>query len=82
MARQPRVALVTGANKGIGFEVARQLRREGFRVFLGARDERAGKAAADKLNKEAAAFASDHVTRHTSPVTCLLMDISKPDSIR
>jgi NAD(P)-dependent dehydrogenase (short-subunit alcohol dehydrogenase family) len=79
MKANRRVALVTGANKGIGFEVARQLRREGFHVFLGARDEQTGKAAADKLNKEAG---SDLVTRHMSPVTCLLIDISKPQSIQ
>src|SRR5437868_6580264 len=33
-----KIALVTGANRGIGREVARQLARRGFRVFLGARD--------------------------------------------
>ena len=41
-----------GEAKGIGFEVVRQLARKGFRVFLGARSEKAGLAAAEKLNKE------------------------------
>jgi len=47
-----RVALVTGANKGIGLETARQLAREGIIVFLGARDEARGLAAAEKLRAE------------------------------
>lgn len=79
MARTKRVALVTGANKGIGFEVVRQLMRENFRVFLGARDEKAGKAAADKLNQETRNAGKDE--GHGS-VTFLRIDISNIDSIR
>ena len=52
MAKEKRIALVTGANKGIGFEVARDLARKGFHVFLGARNSDAGVAAVQKLNKE------------------------------
>ena len=47
-----RVAVVTGANKGIGLEIARQLVREGVTVFLGARDEARGRVAAEKLQTE------------------------------
>lgn len=50
--RNRRTALVTGANKGIGFEVAKELARFGFRVFLGARNADAGRAAAEKLRAE------------------------------
>jgi NAD(P)-dependent dehydrogenase (short-subunit alcohol dehydrogenase family) len=50
--KNQKTALVTGANKGIGFEVARELARLGLRVFLGARNAKAGRAAAEKLKGE------------------------------
>jgi NAD(P)-dependent dehydrogenase (short-subunit alcohol dehydrogenase family) len=46
-----KIALVTGANKGIGREVARQFALKGFHVFIGARNAAAGQAAADALAK-------------------------------
>jgi NAD(P)-dependent dehydrogenase (short-subunit alcohol dehydrogenase family) len=49
-----KIALITGANKGIGYEVARQLGREGITVFVGARDAKAGEEAAAKLKAEGA----------------------------
>jgi NAD(P)-dependent dehydrogenase (short-subunit alcohol dehydrogenase family) len=43
------VALVTGANKGIGFAVARQLVALGHVVYVGARDPERGQRAAEAL---------------------------------
>ena len=49
MSDEPPIVLVTGANKGIGNEVARQLGAEGATVLLGARDRQRGAAAARQL---------------------------------
>jgi NAD(P)-dependent dehydrogenase (short-subunit alcohol dehydrogenase family) len=43
---------VTGANKGIGREVVRQLASRGFKVFLGARDEARGLQAVEEIRSE------------------------------
>src|SRR5438045_6590076 len=81
MTREKRIALVTGANKGIGFEVVRQLRRERFRVFLGARDENAGRAAAERLNKETEKDHSDK-DHNGLGVAFVKIDISDPEGIK
>jgi NAD(P)-dependent dehydrogenase (short-subunit alcohol dehydrogenase family) len=64
-----KTALVTGANKGIGFEVARQLARQSFHVFVGARNVEAGRAAVEKLGAN-------------GTVTFLEIDVSDAESIR
>jgi NAD(P)-dependent dehydrogenase (short-subunit alcohol dehydrogenase family) len=47
-----KTALITGANKGIGQEVARQLAAKGFHVLVGARDPKAGRRAAEEIAKK------------------------------
>lgn len=49
MEQEARIALVTGANRGIGLEVCRQLAQQGYTVILGARDLRKGEQAAASL---------------------------------
>ncbi|WP_219462108.1 SDR family oxidoreductase [Nonomuraea rhizosphaerae] len=44
-------ALITGANKGIGFEIARLLGERGVTAIVGARDEERGRAAAERLGQ-------------------------------
>ena len=48
----PKIALITGANKGIGKEIARQLGAQGLTVLLGARDAGRGAEAATELQNE------------------------------
>ncbi len=68
--QQPKTALITGANRGIGLEMARQLARRGFHVVIGARDEGSGRQAAEGIHTAGgrAAF--------------LPLDVSRSDSIR
>lgn len=65
-----RVAVVTGANRGIGKEVARQLALRGLIVVLTSRDEAQGSKAAQQFQKE------------DLPVRFHVLDVTDPASIR
>ncbi|MVM35608.1 SDR family NAD(P)-dependent oxidoreductase [Spirosoma sp. HMF4905] len=65
-----RTALITGANKGIGKEIARQLAQRGFAVFIGARDMAKGREASEELCQAG------------YEVTCIHLDVTDPVSIR
>ncbi|MFJ3193014.1 SDR family oxidoreductase [Streptomyces griseoviridis] len=54
MATDRKIALITGANKGIGFETARRLGALGAVVLAGARDKGRGEAAVERLRAEGA----------------------------
>ncbi len=47
-----KTVLITGANKSIGFETARQLGVQGYRIWLGSRDPGRGQAATERLRAE------------------------------
>jgi NAD(P)-dependent dehydrogenase (short-subunit alcohol dehydrogenase family) len=47
-----KIALVTGANRGLGFETSKQLANNGFKVYMGCRDGIKGKVACELLKEE------------------------------
>ena len=64
MSQQP-VALITGANKGIGLQIAKELAKHGLTVLVGSRDLAKGRAAAREIGTDAHAIQLD-VTDETS----------------
>jgi NAD(P)-dependent dehydrogenase (short-subunit alcohol dehydrogenase family) len=66
-----KTALVTGANKSIGFEVARQLAQKGIYVFLGSRNLENGLEAVNKL-----------ITEGLNNVEAIQLDITNDESVK
>src|SRR5690606_41771672 len=56
---EKKVALVSGANKGVGFQIARALAENGYVVYVGARDMAKGEAAAAEIGSGARAIQLD-----------------------
>ncbi|HEY2642845.1 MAG TPA: SDR family NAD(P)-dependent oxidoreductase [Galbitalea sp.] len=69
------ITLITGANKGLGFETARRLIQEGHSVYLGSRDPKKGRVAAESLG---ARFVQLDVTSDES-VDAAARDIKRRD---
>lgn len=69
MTSSQHTALVTGANKGIGYETARRLAQQGFAVWLGCRDQERGEVAAKELAED-------------GDVRFVRLDVTDEDSIR
>lgn len=74
-----RIALVTGANKGIGFAIASGLLEQGFLVYMGARDSARGERAAAALS-EAARFVNLDVTDPAS-ITAAAGQIDRDEGV-
>ncbi|PON52905.1 Short-chain dehydrogenase/reductase [Parasponia andersonii] len=76
-----RYAVVTGANKGIGFEICRNLATKGVKVVLTSRDEKRGLEAVERLLNESG-LSHDHVVFHQLDVVDPISIASLADFIK
>ena len=70
MSNDTKIALVTGGNRGIGYELVKQLALNGFKVILTSRDPEIGHEIAQKLKES------------NLDVSFLVMDVANQESIR
>jgi NAD(P)-dependent dehydrogenase (short-subunit alcohol dehydrogenase family) len=79
---ETRIALITGANQGVGFQVAKELVANGVTVYLGSRNLERGEAAASEIGPGAIALqvsceccastaSPSPVRSSTGPTSCL-----------
>ncbi len=83
-SKQTKIALVTGANRGIGYAIAQGLVKADFQVIIGSRSLEKGKAAAKKLNSAIllAEETSAHLALNSPSVSAVEIDIAEDDSIK
>lgn len=70
-----KVALVTGANQGMGFEIAKALAEKGYAVYVAARNLQKGQAAAAEIGLEARAIQLD--ITETNSINAVKMQVEK-----
>ncbi len=70
-----RTAIVTGANRGVGREIAKQLALLGYRVILTSRDESRGKQTTAELKQAVSANVASNLVYHQ-------LDVTQPESIK
>ena len=93
---QQSYVLITGGNKGLGFEAARRLGERGWTIFLGSRDQARGRSAAEKLtddgvsvvmvpldvtSEESVADAVRLVREHTDRMDVLINNAGTPGNV-
>jgi NAD(P)-dependent dehydrogenase (short-subunit alcohol dehydrogenase family) len=72
-----RTVLVTGANRGIGLAIARQLAERGHSVLLGSRDLKAGKDAAESLRRPKIDIQAVHIDLTDTAIDAALQGIGE-----